>query len=186
MGNAGLMASLALVAAVLLAAALLVATLTFAVRRRWRQSSITGLALVAVMAAYGASLVGVSIFTPTRELAIGEWKCFDDWCASVTSATRSGDAIEIELSVQNRGRRAQAPDTPRAWLLHGAERNELDVPELASRVPGGSTRKLPPIRIVLPAAERPQLLVTEGGLPSLLVIGDDNSPFHPQPAWPLT
>ena len=77
-------------------------------------------------------------------------------------------------------------NTPRAWLLHGAERDELDVPELASRVPGGSTRELPPIRIVLPAAERPQLLVTEGGLPSLLVIGDDNSPFHPQPAWPLT
>ena len=185
MSNAGLMASLALVAATLLAAALLVAALAFAMRRQWRRSGITGLALAALIAAYGASLVGVSIFTPARELAIGEWKCFDDWCAAVTSATRSGDAIEIELSVQNRGRRPQAPDTPRAWLMHGAERDELDVPELASRVPGGSTRKLPAIRIVLPAAERPQLLVTEGGLPSLLVIGDDNSPFHPQPAWPL-
>jgi len=180
------MASLALVAAALLAAALLIAALTFAGRRRWRQSGVTGLVLAVVIAVYGAGLVGVSIFTPARELAIGEWKCSDDWCASVTSAIRSGDAIEIELSVKNRGRREQAPDTPRAWLLYGAGRNELDVPGLAAGIPGGSTRELPLIRVVLPAAGRPRLLVTEGGLPSILVIGDDNSPFHPQPAWPLT
>jgi hypothetical protein len=90
MSNAGLVASLVLVAAALLAAALLVAALTFAARRRWRQSGMTGLVLAVVIPAYGASLVGVSIFTPARELAIAEWKCFDDWCASVTSATGVG------------------------------------------------------------------------------------------------
>jgi hypothetical protein len=31
-----------------------------------------------------------------------------------------------------------------------------------------------------------QVLVTEGGFPSLFVIGDDNSLLHPQPAWPLS
>jgi hypothetical protein len=186
MSNAGAMASLLLVAAALLVAVLMVAGLTYAARRRWRQSAMTMVVLAVVVTAYGVSLVVASASAPARDLAIGEWKCFDEWCASLTSVIRSGSAVEVVLSVQNRGRREQAPDTPRVWLLHDGRRDQLDLPDLASRIPGGSTRQLPGIRVVAPATDRPRLLVTEGGLPSVLVIGDDNSPFHPQSAWPLS
>jgi hypothetical protein len=141
--------------------------------------------LAIVVLVYGAALVAVSVATPAHDLADAEWKCFDEWCVTITSTNRTGDLVQIELSVENRGRREQAPDTPRAWLLHNGRRDPVDVPELASRIPGGSTRRIPPIRVMAPAQEHPQLLITEGGLPSILVIGDDNSPFHPQPAWPL-
>lgn len=67
-----------------------------------------------------------------------------------------------------------------------SQRDEVLVPGLGSRLASGSTRNLPPVRLNTPAAERPLLRVTEGGSPSVLVIGDDNSPFHPQPAWQLT
>jgi hypothetical protein len=145
-----------------------------------------GLAVAIVVLSYAATLLSVSVATPAHDLAIGEWKCFDEWCVSISSADRLGDLVQVELSVQNRGRREQAPDTPRAWLLHNGRRDPLEVPELTSRIPGGSTRRISPIQVTVPAQEHPQLLITEGGLPSILVIGDDNSPFHPQPAWPLS
>ena len=138
-----------------------------------------------LMAVYAVALVGASATAPARSLANGEWKCFDDWCVTITSVVRTGNTVQIVLTVQNQGHREQAPDTPRAWLLHNTRRDEVVVPGLASRLPGGSSRHLPPIRLTAPTAELPRFLVTEGGFPSVLVIGDDNSPFHPQPSWAL-
>lgn len=138
------------------------------------------------MALYALVLVGVSVTTPAGSLAAGEWKCFDDWCVSLTSVVRTGDTVQVVLAVRNQGRREQAPDTPRVWLDHQGRREEVLVPGLGSRVAGGATRELPPIQLTTPAAEGPRLLVTEGGFPSVLVIGDENSPLHPQSAWQLT
>lgn len=61
------------------------------------------------------------------------------------------------------------------WLVHNGRRDEVIVAGLTSRVPGGSVRRLPQIRLRSPASESPMRVVTEGGLPSRLVIGDDNS-----------
>lgn len=181
----GALGSLALIGAMFLFLVLGIAAVTCAARRRWRQSLRAALAAGLLVAVYAVSLVGVSVTAPAGSLATGEWKCFDDWCASVTSAVRTGDTVRVVLAVQNQGRREQAPDTPRAWLLHHGRRDEVAVPGLASRLPGGSSRQLPPIRLTAPEAELPRFLVTEGGFPSALVMGDDNSPCHPQPSWLL-
>jgi hypothetical protein len=180
------MAALVLILAVLVVAVLLVAALAYAARRRWRRLGVTLAVLAVVVASYAGTLVAVGVSAPTRDLAIGEWKCFDEWCVTLTSATPRGDAIEVVLAVQNRGRREQAPDSPHAWLLLDGQRNELVVPELGARIAGGSTRQLPPLLVSAPTTQHPRLLITEGGFPSVLTIGDDNSPFHPQPAWPLS
>jgi hypothetical protein len=180
------MGAIVLLGSVFLVVVLMAAVLVLVVRRSWRSARVTSMVAGVIVIAYAAALMVFSVTAPARSLAMGEWKCFDDWCASVTSVTRTGDAVLVSLSVQNRGRREQAPDSPRVWLVHHGVRDEVIVPGLSSRVPGGSVRPLPQIRLVSPASDSPQLVVTEGGFPSRLVIGDDNSPFHPQPGWPLT
>ena len=80
---------------------------------------------------YAVALVGVSATSPARSLTTGEWKCFDDWCASVTSAVRTGDLVQVDLAVQNRGRGEQAPHTPRLWLVHHGRRDMVVLAGLA-------------------------------------------------------
>jgi hypothetical protein len=183
--DAGSMGAIVLVGSAFLVVGLLVAILVLMVRRSWRSARTAAVVAGSIVIIYGVALVVVSVTSPARNLAIGEWKCFDEWCASVTSTTRTGDEVLVTLSVQNRGRREQAPDTPRVWLVHNGRRGQLVVAGLTSRVSGGAVRQLPQVRVVSPASESPQLVVTEGGFPSRLVIGDDNSPFHPQPYWSL-
>jgi hypothetical protein len=180
------MGAILMIGAVLLVVALFVAALAFVIGRSWVNARMAASVAAGTVILYGAALVVVSVASPARTLAVGEWKCFDDWCASVTSVSRTGDSVTVVLSVQNQGRREQAPDTPRVWLIRNGHREEVIVPGLNARVPGGSVRRLPTMALTAPASESPQLVVTEGGFPSRLVIGDDNSPFHPQPAWALT
>lgn len=181
----GGLAGLVLVGSALVVLGLLVTAGVAAARGRRHRAVVAAGTAGALVALYAAALVGVGAVSPDRSLATGQWRCFDEWCASVDSVVRTGDTVEVALAVQNRGRRDQAPDSPQVWWLHDGRRDEVVVPGLASRVPGGSTAHLPPIRLTSPRAGRPALEVTEGGWPSVLVIGDDNSPFHPRPAWPL-
>ena len=181
----GAVAALVLIGTGLLVLALAVTVVACAARGRRHQALGAAAAALVLVALYAVALVGVSATAPSRTLATGTWKCFDDWCVSLTSAVRSGDTVTVTLATRNQGRRQQAPDTQRVWLLHNGVRDEVIVSGLAAPVAGGTTRDLPPRRVTAPGGDDAQLLVTEGGFPSALVIGDDNSPFHPQPAWPL-
>ncbi len=165
--------------------ALIVTAAAFAARHRWHQAMRTAFAACLVAALYTVALLVVSATASPRTLATGEWKCFDDWCVSLTSAVRSGDTVQVVLAVRNQGRRRQAPDTPRVWLVRRGRPERVVVPELSAPVAGGSTRELPPIQVTSTAAQRSLLLVTEGGFPSRLVIGDENSLLHPRLAWRL-
>jgi hypothetical protein len=70
-----------------------------------------------------AFLVGVSLTSETRTLALGTDKCFDDWCATVTGAqslpklSRSRPVrklVAVTLRVSNRARQAAfRPSQPR-------------------------------------------------------------------------
>lgn len=184
--DAGPMGALLLIGTALVVISLVTAAAVLCVRRAWSRVATVAVVALAVVVAYGAVLVGVGVASPARSLSIGEWKCFDDWCAAVTSVHRSGDDVVVVVSVRNQGRRDQAPDTPRAWLVHGGHVDELHLPQLALRTPGGTTRELPEIRLVAPASEAPEFVISEGGFPSRLVIGDENSPFHHRSGWPLT
>lgn len=187
-GNAhvvGALAALLLIATALVVITLVIAALALAARRRWPRSLRALSAAGLVLTLYTAPLLGASLTAPHRTLRTGQWKCFDDWCASLTSVVRTGDTVHLSISVTNQGRRSQAPDTPRMWLVQNGRRDEVSVPGLASAIAGGFTRTLPTIGLTAPTTRRPMLLVTEGGFPSMLVIGDENSPFHPQQAWPL-
>jgi len=154
-------------------------------RGRRRHAALTATAILVVVVLYLLALVGVSLGTPDRTLAAGEWKCFDDWCVTLVSAPRAGDSVTVQLAVQNRGRRQQTPDSPHVWLVHDGHRDEVTVAGLARPVAAGTTVALPALTLTAPASGRPELVATEGGWPSVVVIGDENSPFHPQPGWDL-
>ena len=64
-------------------------------------------------------------------------------------------------------------------------RDEVVLTALTQPVAGGTAVVLPAITLDAPAFGRPKLVVTEGGWPSVAIIGDENSPFHAQPGWDL-
>ncbi|MFZ1683265.1 MAG: hypothetical protein WAU88_03950 [Candidatus Zixiibacteriota bacterium] len=178
---------------------------------RDRTKSIVRLAgiLGIVYALYAVALVTVSLFSQAKDLKYGEEQCFDDWCATVTqfkidpissdSAT-ARQYVVVYLRVTNKGKRMEmAPDSPRVQLIDSLG-NAYGISEagqaayvkrfgkqepLDKRIGAGESFNtalvfdLPSIRNGL------KVSVTEGGWPSRLVIGDENSFFHAHRTTPL-
>ena len=99
------------------------------VYRRLKRRSVRsiGLAMLASIGVYAAALVGFSLASHYRILPLGTDKCFDDWCATVTSARSlpnpTGDSgtkfVAISLRISNRGGRAAFRPSQRvsAWYF---------------------------------------------------------------------
>jgi hypothetical protein len=155
-------------------------------RCRWVDARKTALVLAAGLLVYAATLIGVGLGSQSKALSIGSTKCFDDWCVRINNASRNGDEVLIQLDTINHGRRAQAPDSPRALVVADGLTIPVNVPNLADKIEGGSINPLD-LRVTVPVNTRNvAFLVTEGGGPSELVIDDENSPFHAKSAWHLT
>jgi hypothetical protein len=154
-----------------------------------RQAGRRLLCVAALMIIYSLILVVVSLISRPRTLAWGQWKCFDNWCVTVASSTvLQGRSPDHRVTVYIRStarRRAQRPDNASAFLLSIDRRTPIQVPGLRQRLEPGQTTMLQ-LTIALPTAGlAPQLLITEGGFPSHLVIGDENSPWHAKSSWSL-
>lgn len=180
------MTALLLIVAVLGTVVLLVATLVAALRRRGRSAARWGAAAAVVVVAYAVALLAVGATSRPRTLADGQWKCFDDWCVTVTAVAPTADGRDVTLQVRNAGRgRAQRPDAPHASLEPGGR--PLEVDGLDQRLEPGQTVTL---HASVPLADGTgasgaRLVVTEGGWPSRVVIGDENSPGHAHAGWTL-
>jgi hypothetical protein len=156
------------------------------IRRRTTEAKKSSVVLALMVGIYGVALVAVGIGSQNEALTLGHVKCFDDWCVRVNDATREGNSLKIRLDTLNRGRRAQAPDEPHAFIVADGRTIPVTIPSLTDRIEGGSIN---PIDVNLPVpGETRQVgfLVTEGGGPSMLVIDDENSPFHAKSVWNLT
>ena len=153
--------------------------------QRWANARKTAFVLAATLFVYAAVLIGVSLRSREETLPMGAVKCFDDWCVRVKSARRNANQLTIHLETINRGRRAQAPDSPQAFLVENGHAKPVDIPNLKDKIEGGSTNQIS-VNIPLPVeAKNLSFLVTEGGGPSLLIIDDENSPFHAKSTWTL-
>lgn len=176
----------AVVAGLLAAGALAAAAWLRGQRRSAARRLVAGVTLGGL---YAAGLLGVSVTSTERRLAIGEVKCFDDWCVTVRSAPHvagHSDQRHLAIAVLSRARRvAQRPDNPAAFLVTDAGEEQIRVPGLDQRLAPGQEALLQVTLTVPTAARDPRLLVTEGGVPSQLVIGDENSPWHAHSTWPL-
>ena len=179
------MTALLLILAVLGTVVLLVATLVAALRRR-RSALRWGMASAVVVVTYTVALVAVGAASRPGTLAEGQWKCFDDWCVTVAAVTPVANGRDVTLQVRNVGRgRAQRPDAPHAYL--DPTGRPLQVDGLDQRLEPGQTATL---HASVPSPEMTgrsdaRLVVTEGGWPSRVVIGDENSPWHAHTGWTL-
>jgi hypothetical protein len=162
---------------------------------RGRRSQAARLAAVgtAVVLAYGAVLVGAGLASHPRQLAAGDAKCFDDWCAALVAARHDATAgawlVDVELGNHGRGR-AMRSNLARAYL---------EVPGQASVAPADGR----PLQTLLQPGERVDVhlvfpaprsqrevrfLVSEADGLGIWTfeIGAEGSPFHARAGWPLT
>lgn len=105
-----------LILAVLAVAGLIIAAVVSLTRRRARRALRFSVMALAVVALYTASLFAVSLASTPRTLAGGQWKCFDEWCATLESSSQtSGELGSSSASGIPAGTR-NAPTPPtRTW-----------------------------------------------------------------------
>lgn len=143
--------------------------------------SVVGAAIVWVI--YLGGVIVVSLSTPRREVAIGELRCFDDWCLTVERLSPAS----ATLRVSSRAARIRqgAPDTfvyledsggkkiaPRSCSGPGFE-NKISSEESYEKICEFD---------VSAGVQIAGLVVRHGSTgPGVLIIGDDSALFH-QPA----
>lgn len=116
-------------------------------------ASLAGLVIL-----YAAALVAVALATNAGTLRSGDEKCFDEWCASMLSATMVPGKPAIAVRVR--------------LADHGSRNVVLTLVFNAS--PAGQGTRF----VVTEAASGEPT-------PGAIVIGDESSPFHPISGWPL-
>jgi hypothetical protein len=144
------MTSLLLLVTALAVVVLIAVAATALLRGRRRTARRSGAAVLVLVVLYAAVLIGASVSSRPRTLRAGEWKCFDDWCVTLSSAAPTPSGQELSLAVRNAGRgRVQRPDAPHAYL------------ELTGRAPVESTR--PAWTSNWPPARKPKSLARSHG-----------------------
>jgi len=144
-----------------------------------------------------------SLVSNSTTLPFNQDKCFDDWCTSVISVAKKTWGmtttyfITLEVSSHTK-RRAQKPDSPVIYVvdengtkylesatakseyekLHGQQR-------LITSQIDAQSKYLTTMVFVLPNDSKGNLVITEGGFPSPLIIGDEGSYLHKKSVTPL-
>ncbi len=134
---------------------------------------------------YALLLIGYGLFSRPHQLAAGELRCFDEWCITLVKADPTPSGFHLTLETSNRGRRAQRPDTPKLFLSEDGVLRRLPDEFLKERVDGGATRQTERNVEAPSTAKNVNLIAVEGGSPSLVVVDDENSPFHAKSFWRL-
>jgi hypothetical protein len=172
-------------------AAMLSVVIATVLRGRFRQAAKL-LAMAGVcLALYLGVIVVVSLASPPRLMALGEDRCFDDWCIAVKELARSElpsmTAYTVTLRLSNRARRA-------AQRENGVVVTVLD--EAGRRFEAAANPAAAPFNVLLQpgqsvtttrtfdisgASGQLNLAVEHAGFsrfPGLFIIGDDSSLFH--------
>jgi hypothetical protein len=177
------------------------ATLLFAayaaILGRFAQAGRVVLRTLICWAIYLGIVVAVSLKTPRRGVAIGEQRCFDDWCISVErvsglpGAARgdpAGSPVSVVLRVSSEAKRVRQSAPDNAVLLEdvGGKRYPARPagaqPSFGSMIgPGESYETIREFDVPM-NVKIVGLVVRHGGNgPSNVIIGDDAALFH-QPA----
>jgi hypothetical protein len=134
---------------------------------------------------YFVVVIGVSAFSPPREFHVGDLRCFDDWCITVTGARRhdtpQGSSYDVSLRLSNRAKRVPMGEKGTVVYLVDAAGHRYDPEPDAAAVPldtqiqpgesAMATRRF----LVPPGAGPVGLVYThEGGFPmGWLIISED-------------
>jgi len=171
--------------------AMLAVVIVTALRGRGRQAVRRLAALGVCLALYLGVIALVSLASPPRVLALGQDRCFDDWCVAVENAARAPSPTRTELTVtlrmSNRARRAPQRENgvAVAVLDEAGRRFEAaaqgeDAPFNILLQPGESVTTTRTFD-VSGASGQLDLAVEHAGFsrfPGMFIIGDDSSLLH--------
>jgi hypothetical protein len=133
----------------------------------------------------------VSLVSPQRILALGENRCFDDWCISVDNIARSdspmGKVYSLTLRMSSRARRvSQRENGVVVYIMdEGGRRFEAitdpaEVPFNSLLQPGQTVTTIRTFEVPAASAQLVLIVGHEGStrFPGMFIIGDDSSLFH--------
>jgi hypothetical protein len=129
----------------------------------------------------------VALATPQRVYAVGEDRCFDDWCIAVETADRSpapeGILYTVALRLSSHaGRVSQREKGVRVYLTDDRGRRFEPIPDPAQTpidvllAPGQAVQAKRTF-LVPPDAHDVGFALSHNG-PGWLIIGDDGNPLH--------
>lgn len=152
-------------------------------QRRARDAGRLALRWSVAAAVYLTAVVLVSVATPQHRLQIGQKRCFDEWCLTVTSADWRGEQVAVDLHVASEAKRVTMRELGvNVLLVDSNGRKYWPVgsagPPLDQKVgPGESfdTRRV--FRVPQDAGDV-GLAVDHGLTPALVIIGDSGSLLH--------
>jgi hypothetical protein len=190
------MASLVFILTFLFVLYSIVASTYFLLKKNELAFKKTSMRLLIAVIIYGTILLIFSLLSKSTALPLNKDKCFDDWCTAIVKIekVRSGDDVDylVTLKISNHGRgRAQKPDSPHIYVIDEQSKVYLESnlakahyekklgvqPDFAGIVqPQSSFETIMFFR--LPADKIASLVITEGGFPTPLIIGDEGSLFH--------
>ncbi len=166
--------------------------------------------LVVWFGIYMVLMIIISFITPPTVLAHGQEHCFDDMCFSVQNVkvvkkvengtvTRTAQGTYYLVAVQLRNAAQQAPQKPDNPSLYLTDRTGHTYslsssaqavigqePQWNQRLQAGEIQVRTAVFDVPIGIQQPYLVITEGGWPSSLIIGDENSLFHAKTLFSLT
>lgn len=180
--------------------------------RKLRGRRIRGLAIAifVCLLGYAAILVGTSLNSETRNLALGTEKCFDDWCATVTGAQSlpklavpaGTKAVAVTLRISNRARQAAfRPSQPRVLVAlasgdavapspsaqHEFEMQAGPQQDLAKRLIAGDSFQTTLVFEVPTATREASVVLLEGPVViTCFLVGDESSLLHKKMVYPIS
>jgi hypothetical protein len=186
---------------VLFALVMAVRIAVFAIRGHWQAAGRSSRFLGLFVALYATVLISVSLLRPRSFYVPSERRCFDDWCAAALSVNTAADApcgpsegardwiALVEVSSVARGIRQRASDAHAELEDQQGKRYQpcATTGKSLNDVlgPGESFRVYLPFR--LPRNATPAgMVLHHGDFPGVIIIGADQSLFHPPALQRLT
>jgi Domain of unknown function (DUF4352) len=176
---------------------------------RARQTFACLLGLGIWLGIYTLIMIVVSLATPQTVLVRGQEHCFDEMCFSVRGVmttrtvgtgthklTAQGIYYIVSVQLRNAARQtSQKPDHPALSLVDRAD-HQYDSsstgqtsigqsPQWDQRLQPGEVQTRTVIFDVPLQIQQPHLVIAEGSWPTPLIIGDENSFFHPKTEFSL-
>jgi hypothetical protein len=156
-----------------------------------------------IVLGYFILLLAFSLTSKTTTLPLNQDKCFDEWCASVIGINKKSfdttTTYFVTIQISNHGRgRAQKPDSPAVYVVDDQEIKYVESEKakseyekqhgqqrlITSRIDAQSNYQTTMV-FVLPKGRKGNVVITEGGFPTPLIIGDEGSILHKKSVTPL-
>jgi hypothetical protein len=167
----------------------LIVAATAAIRGK-RDRAVASLRKLGICAAiYAAALLAVALASPRKVYRIGDPQCFDDWCITVTGATRlPPHSAEVALRLSSRARRVpQGEKGTVGYLVDSVGRrydpapDSVTVPFDTKLQPGESVMAMRRFEVPEDVRDLGFVYTHEGGFPIGWFIIGENEMFHGPP-----